>query len=447
MFLGAGPGRFDRMKHYRTRLKTEERWAEAPCEILDKKRAEVITVDPADRKQTMLGFGGAFTEASAYNLRRVGKEARQKALKAYFDPVDGLAYTLGRVSVHGCDFSLGSYLYIKDHDDSLKSFDISRDQPIIDLIHEAETASFKKIRILGSPWTPPYWMKDNNSPIRGGHLLPKYYPIWAKYLAKFVCAYREKGVKVEWLSVQNEPAAVQRWDSCLYTPEEERDFVKVLGPVLQKNRLKDVKILVWDHNRDIMIERVKPIYADPLASRFVWGTAFHWYDAEQFQNVGRHHELYPDKHLLFTEGCQEGGPHWGDDAVGERYGRNYINDLRNQTEGFIDWNLYLDETGGPNHVNNLCSAPILLKIWQEEVVRMPAYWYIGHFSRHIQPGAVQIASSGTGKLLYVAFENPDGRQVLVLQNEKDDPVNLEIRGLREKVRMTAEAHSISTLVF
>jgi glucosylceramidase len=434
------------MRLIRTRLAVEERWAEVPCEEQEKKRAEVITVDPEDVRQTILGFGGAFTEASAYNLRRIGKEARDRAIKAYFDPVEGLGYTLGRVSVHGCDFSLGSYLYIKDYDNSLKSFDISRDKPIIDLIKEAEKVSFKKIKILASPWTPPFWMKDNQSPIRGGSLLPKFYPIWAKYLVKFIKEYRAQGVNVEMLTVQNEPAAVQRWDSCIYSAEEERDFVRVLGPALAKAKLKDVKILVWDHNRDIILDRVKPIYADPVCRNFVWGTAFHWYDNEQFQNIAQHHILYPDKHLLFTEGCQEGGPHFGEPAVGERYGRNMINDLRNHTEGYIDWNLFLDETGGPNHVNNLCSAPIMIRIYQEEVIKMPSYYYIGHFSRFIQPGAVQIGSQGTSKLLYAAFRNPDGRQILVVQNEKDDSVNLEVRGMKEKARWTVEPHSISTLI-
>jgi glucosylceramidase len=435
-----------KMKHYRTCLATVEQWAEAPCEITEKKRAEVITVDPEDTKQTILGFGGAFTEASAYNLKRVGKEVRTRAIRAYFDPVEGLAYSLGRISVHGCDFSLGSYLYIKDRDDRLKTFDISRDQPIIDLIHDAEKYAFKKIKILASPWTPPFWMKDNNSPIRGGHLLPEYYQKWAKYLVRFVKEYRAKDVSVEMMTVQNEPAALQRWDSCLYTAEEERNYVKVLGLALEKARLKDVKLLVWDHNRDLMVERVKPIYEDPVANKYVWGTAFHWYDNEQFQNVAKHYELYPEKHLLFTEGCQENGPHFGEIAVGERYGRNMINDLRNRTEGYIDWSLFLDETGGPNHVNNLCSAPIMIRIFSEELIKMPSYYYIGHFSRFIQPGAVQIGSSGTNKLLYVAFQNPDGRQILVLMNEKDESLNLEVRGMREKIRMAVQPHSISTLV-
>jgi glucosylceramidase len=434
------------MKHFRTKKDSNERLTQVETKLTSKEPLEKITINKNDKKQTILGFGGAFTEASAYNLSRISKEKRDQAIKAYFDPIDGIGYTLGRVSIHGCDFSLGSYLYIKDFDDSLESFSIERDQSIIDLIHDASAYAKKDIAILGSPWTPPFWMKDNNSPIRGGHLLHKYYQIWANYFVKFIDAYQAKGVDIFAVSVQNEPAAVQRWDSCIYSAEEERDFVKVLGPTLEKAGYKDKHILIWDHNRDIMVERAKVIYDDQEASKYVWGTAFHWYDNEQFQNVLKHHELFPDKHLLFTEGCQENGPHFNEYQVGERYGRNMINDLRNYTEGYIDWNLFLDETGGPNHVNNLCSAPLMVKIFHEELVHMPSYYYVGHFSKYIKPKAIQVSSTGTNKLLYVSFINPDGSEVLVVQNQSDEDIHVLVEGLKENFKVTIDKHSISTFI-
>jgi len=434
------------MQQYLTQRDSQNRLSKITPIVISDEACLKLTVHPRKLGQTMLGFGGAFTEASAYNLSRIGKSVREQAIQAYFDPVDGLGYTLGRVSIHGCDFSLGSYLYINDNDDTLESFDISRDQPIINLIKDAERIAKQPIKILGSPWTPPFWMKDNLSPIRGGKLLPKYYSIWAAYFVRFVEEYRKKGVSIEFLSVQNEPAAVQRWDSCIYSAEEERDFVKVLGPTLAKAGLGDQKILIWDHNRDLMVQRAKPIYDDPVAAAYVWGTAFHWYDNEQFKNVLTHHQMFPTKHLLFTEGCQEGGPHFGEWQVGERYGRNMINDLRNFTEGYLDWNLFLDETGGPNHVNNFCSSPVMIRIWNEELVKMPSYYYIGHFSKFIRPGAIQMASEGPDQLLTVAFVNPDGTQVLVVQNEKAEPFNLEVGGMKETFRLTIQPHSISTII-
>lgn len=434
------------MKHYRTRKDTQERLSIVETKLEPSLKTETISVNKDKKKQTIVGFGGAFTESSAYNLSRISKEERNQAIKAYFDPEEGLGYTIGRVSIHGCDFSLGSYLYIKDYDDSLESFDISRDEPIIKLISDASSYAKQNIKILASPWTPPFWMKDNHSPIRGGHLKKEYYQTWANYFVKFINSYEEKGVEIFSVTVQNEPAAVQRWDSCIYSGEQERDFVKVLGKTLHESGYQDKKIYIWDHNRDVMVERAKTVYQDPEASKYVYGTAFHWYDQEQFDQVKIHHELFPDKHLMFTEGCQENGPHFHDYNVGERYGRNMINDLRNYTEGYIDWNLFLDDTGGPNHVNNLCSSPILLKIFHEEIIKNPSYYYIGHISKFVRPQAVQVDSSGTKELLYISFINEDQKEVIIIQNEKEEDINVHIKGLKEEIQATIYAHSINTFI-
>lgn len=396
--------------------------------------------------QTIQGFGGAFTESSAYNLSRINKEQRLKAIQAYFDPKDGLGYTLGRVSIHGCDFSLSSYLYIDDYDDSLESFSIKRDQPIIDLIKDASQFAGQPIELLASPWTPPFWMKDNQSPIRGGKLLQKYDQLWANYIVKFIKAYQEAGGLVTMITVQNEPMAAQRWDSCIYEAEDEARLVKVLGKTFENEGLSNIKIYIWDHNRDQMVNRAKGVYQDKEASKYVYGTAFHWYDQEQFDELKKHHKLFPDKHLLFTEGCQENGPHFHDYAVGERYGRNIINDLRNYNEGFIDWNLFLDDTGGPNHVNNLCSSPVMLKIFHEEVIKNPSYYYIGHFSKYIQKGAVQLLTKGTDELYYVAFKNPNGQIVFIMMNQTDDDVNVHVKGLENGLMISSYRHSIVTVL-
>jgi glucosylceramidase len=433
------------MRHIRTSKRDNERLEEIIVDEIFPLEKAIIQIDTNQKMQTIIGFGGAFTEASAYNLLRVNKEERQKAIKAYFDPVDGLGYSIGRVSIHGCDFSLNSYLYIDDFDDTLDSFSIKRDQPIIDLIKEASRHRGQNIKILASPWTPPFWMKDNQSPIKGGKLLPKYDQIWANYFVKFIRTYEKAGVDVFSVTVQNEPMAVQRWDSCIYEAEDEARFVKVLGKTFEKENL-DQKIYIWDHNRDLMFDRTKKVLADKEASKYVYGTAFHWYDNELFDEVKKTHDAFPDKHLIFTEGCQEGGPHPGEYAVGERYGRNIINDLRNYNEGYIDWNLFLDDTGGPNHVNNLCSSPILLNIFQEQLLKNPSYYYIGHFSKYIKPGAIQIASSINQGLYTVAFENPNGSKIVVIQNEKDQDFTIEIKGLHQSIKCLSKSHSISTLI-
>src|SRR5690554_2460880 len=261
------------MKHIRTSKYDQERFNEIKVKETLPKLTVNININPELKKQKIIGFGGAFTEASAYNLLRINKEERLKAIKAYFDPVDGLGYSIGRVSIHGCDFSLNSFLYIDDYDDTLASFSIKRDEPIIDLIHDASKVRGQKISILASPWTPPFWMKDNNSPIRGGKLLPKYDQTWANYFVKFIKAYEQKGVEIFSVTVQNEPMAVQRWDSCIYEAKDEARFVKVLGKTFKENNLSQ-HIYIWDHNRDLMFERTKAILSDPEASSYVYGTVF-----------------------------------------------------------------------------------------------------------------------------------------------------------------------------
>ncbi|MGZ7440258.1 glycoside hydrolase family 30 protein [Paenibacillus sp. TH7-28] len=407
-------------------------------------------VNPEQSYQTIIGFGGAFTEAAAYTLSRISPEKRAEVVRGYFDPQEGLGYTLGRVHIHSCDFALENYTYVEEGDVELKSFDITRDRKwVLPLIKDATAAAGRPLQLLASPWSPPAWMKTNGDMNHGGQLKPEYRETWALYYTKFIKAYREAEVPVWGISVQNEPAAVQTWDSCIFSGEEERDFVRdYLGPVMHREGLADVQILIWDHNRDLIVERASAVLSDPEAAKYVWGTGFHWYVSEEFDNVGKVHELFPNKHLLFTEGCQEGGVQLGAWFTGERYGRNMIGDLNNWTEGYLDWNLVLDETGGPNHVNNLCDAPIIADTVTDTVHYNSSYYYIGHFSKYIRPGAVRIGLETTGApgLLGTAFRNPDGGVAVVVQNESEAAQSFVLELGGENVTETLPAHSIATYI-
>ncbi len=399
--------------------------------------------------QEMVGFGGAFTESSAYNLSRVNKETREQAIKDYFDKEEGLGYTIGRVSIHGCDFSLNSYTYIDEGDKELKTFDISRDEQwVIPMIKDAEKYAKEPISLLASPWSPPAFMKDNNSMIFGGKLLPEYMDAWAKYYVKFIEEYRKRGLTMWGITVQNEPAAVQRWDSCIYSGEEERDFIKNhLGPIMQNSSAKDVNILIWDHNRDIIVERAKAVLEDPEAAKYVWGTGFHWYVSEEFENVGKVKELFPDKGLLFTEGCQEGGVHFNSWDTGERYARNMIGDFNNFCQGYIDWNLFLDNTGGPNHVNNLCDSPIIVDIFPQNLVHQSSYYKIGHFSKYVRPGAVRIdLQNNADDIQATAFKNVDGTIAFILLNQSDTKKTTSFTVQNKTYKLDLNEHSIMTVL-
>lgn len=408
-----------------------------------------VEVDESISCQTMMGFGGAFTEAAAVTLAKMNPDNRAAVLKSYFDQEVGLGYNIGRVSIHSCDFGLGNYTYVDEGDTSLESFTIDHDQALIlPFVKDALAVRGESIQLLASPWSPPAWMKTTNEMNNGGKLLDDYRSAWANYYVKFIDAYEAAGVPIWGLTVQNEPAAVQTWDSCIYTAEEERDFVRdYLGPTLWNAGYKDKKLLIWDHNRDIMVERAKTVLEDPEAAKYVWGTGFHWYESEAFENVGQVHDLFPDKHLLFTEGCQEGGVKLGEWFTGERYARNMMGDFNNWCEGYLDWNLVLDETGGPNHVNNLCDAPIICDTINDEVIYNSSYYYIGHFSKFIKAGAKRIQSSCDTDLVSLAtFKNPDDTLVLVMMNENDSASNVKINLGNDVFTIEMKAHAITTLV-
>lgn len=398
-----------------------------------------------DTDQVIQGFGGAFTEASAYNLSRVNKDLRQKMLEAYFHPTKGAGYTMGRISINSCDFGLNSYDYVKPYDETLESFDISRDQHIIDLILDATKIAGKKLNIIASPWSPPYWMKDNLQMIKGGTLLPKYYDLWAQYIIKFLLAYKEKGVDIDAVTIQNEPLATQRWESCVYDHEQEKQMVIHLGRAFKKANLH-TKIYIWDHNRDVMYARAEHILKDEEARSYTYGVAFHWYDNVAFDEVLKTHQSFPDKHLLFTEGCQENGPHIGSYEVGERYGMNMMKDIHHGTEGYIDWNLFLDTTGGPNHVNNLCSSPILVDVFPEEMILNPSFHYMSHFSKYVKPGAVRYHSAMEGHIVHNVFKNLDGSLVVILLNHTDESVEIHCEDASFEFSTTMDPHSIQTII-
>jgi glucosylceramidase len=415
-----------------------------------------VFVDPARSFQTLFGIGGALTDASAETFAKLPKDKQQEFLTSCYDTQKGIGYTLGRTNIHSCDFSSDTYTYVTDNDSALKSFSIDHDKKFrIPFIKEVIAAAGGKLTLFCSPWSPPAWMKTNNDMLHGGKLKPEYYQIWSEYFVKFIKAYEAENIPIWGTSIQNEPMATQKWESCIYSAEDERDFLKKnLGPTLEKEGLGDKKIIVWDHNRDLLYQQASTILKDPDAAKYVWGVGFHWYEdwsggTQMFENVGRVHEAFPDKNLIFTEGCNDkfkidSIKNW---SLGERYGRSMINDFNNGTVGWTDWNVLLDETGGPNHTGNFCYAPIHADIKSGQLIYTNSYYYIGHFSKFIRPGAKRVAASTSrSQFLTTAFINDDGKLVVVVMNQtgKKIPYKLWIAG--KAADLTALPHSIATLV-
>ena len=444
---------YSKAKQYCTAKGTEERLKElSPLEFSDKSREieqTTITVNTQKTYQTIEGFGGAFTEAAATTFYKMSPKIQEEILNAYFNPAEGNGYTLCRTHINSCDFSLGNYAYTEvDGDIDLKHFSIEHDrQSLIPLIKSASSVDGAEFKLLASPWSPPAWMKTNGKMNSGGKLKPEYHNTWAKYYARYIKEYAKEDISIWGISVQNEPEAIQTWDSCVYSADEERDFVKNhLGPVLEKEGLSNIKIIIWDHNRNYMYQRAKTVFDDPEASKYVWGTGFHWYDGDNFDNLQLLHDAYPDKKLLFTEGCQEGGLHLGSWDLGERYAHSMINDLNRWCVGFTDWNLILNEEGGPNHVGNYCSAPIIADTKTDKLHYQNSYYYIGHFSRFIKPGAKRVIScSSMDELETTAFINKDGSIAVVILNRTGNDINFALEIENKLTETDIAKHSIKTI--
>jgi glucosylceramidase len=416
-----------------------------------------VFVDPNKTFQTFLGIGGAITDASAEVFAKLPQNKQQELLNAYFSKDKGIGYSLIRTNIHSCDFSSDMYTYVNEGDADLKTFSIEHDKKFkIPLIKKATETAGGKITLYASPWSPPAFMKDTKDMLKGGKLLPEFYQSWANYYVKFINSYQKEGIPVWGLTVQNEPMAKQTWESCIYTAEEERDFLKnYLGPTLSKAGLGDKKITVWDHNRDLMTQRATTILDDPEANKYVWGIGFHWYEtwsggAPMFENVGAVKELYPNKNLLFTEGCNEKFDAnkyqlW---TNGERYGKSMINDFNNGTVGWTDWNILLDEKGGPNHVGNFCFAPIHADTKTGELIYTPSYYFIGHFSKFIGKDAKRISTvTSRSQLISTSFLNQDGKVITVVMNQSNKKVTYNLCIGTNSTEISILPNAIQTLVY
>ncbi|MGI4738622.1 MAG: glycoside hydrolase family 30 protein [Janthinobacterium lividum] len=415
-----------------------------------------VFVDPGHQFQTLLGIGGALTDASAETFFKLPKATQQEFMQAYYSPSQGIGYSLARTSIGSCDFSSASYTYIKEGDASLKSFSVKPDEQYrIPFIKLATAAAGGQLPLFVSPWTPPAFMKTNHDLLHGGKLLPEFRQPWANYYVKFIEAYEKQGIPIWGLTVQNEEMATQKWESCLYTAEEERDFIKeYLGPTLAKNGLGGKKLIAWDHNRDLLFQRASTVLDDPAAAKYVWGIGYHWYETwttsgPLFDNERRVKEAFPNTNLIFTEGCVENFKfdQVNDWKLGERYGNSMLNDFNAGTVGWTDWNVLLDQTGGPNHVGNFCFAPIIADTRTGKLIYTNAYYYIGHFSKFIRPGAKRLATTTNRDWLQAtAFRNPDGKVAVVVMNSGDKPQEFQLWIKGQAASTTSLPHSMATYV-
>ena len=427
-------------------------WEEQKLEASDQMNyTRMLKLYPELTEQEIEGFGGAFTEAAAVSFAELSEEARKEFLEGCFGE-SGLGYVLGRLTMNSCDFGLGNYAYVEEGDEDLHSFDISHDRKqIIPLVKKAmERAGKKDFGIIVSPWSPPAYMKTNGEMNHGGKLREEYRKLWADYYVKYLLELKKEGLPVKYLTVQNEPEAVQTWDSCIYTAEEEGAFVaEYLKPALEAAGLGDIQIFIWDHNKENMYHRAKGSFSIPGCREAVSGVAVHWYTGDHFEAIRAVKKAYPEQRIFFTEGCVEYSrfADSGEVEKAEMYAHDILGNLKEGMEAYFDWNLLLNVQGGPNHVENFCAAPIMCD-GQGGIEKRLSYYYIGQFSRYVKPGAKRIlASCYTTGLETAAFVNPDGSRAAVLLNRTGNAIPVCLTEDGECTFLEAAARTISTVVY
>ena len=380
---------------------------------------QIINIYPEITYQSIIGFGGAFTESTGFALKSLPKEKQVNLLNEYFSK-SGLNYSIGRLPIGSSDFSLKSYSYSNKTD--LSDFSIEKDKEYIISTVKSALKINPNLKFLASIWSPPKFMKSNKLLVLGGKLLKEHKQTLADYYCKYIKEYFKNEIFINYITVQNEPNAVQIWESCLYSPEEEMDFaVNYLFPTLKRNQL-NTKILIWDHNKEKLFTRSLAELKDNKSLEAISGIAFHWYTGDHFENIELTHNAFPGKLLFHTEGCTGYSKFNPKEEVknAEIYGHDILGDLNSGIHAFIDWNLILDNKGGPNHKLNYCNSPVMINKEKDDYIKNLTFYYIGHFSKFIQTGAKRIAfSKYTSDIEITSFINPDNSIAVVLMNRND----------------------------
>lgn len=375
------------------------------------------------------------------------KDDIQKQLLSDYFSSNGIGYSFCRTTIGSCDFSLENYSYLNVP--NINEFSIERDkQYLIPMIKSALKMN-PNITLVASPWSPPAFMKDNNQMNNGGKLLNTYKQLWADYLVHYINAYKKEGIKISYMTIQNEPNAVQSWESCNYTATEEMNLLQhYLFPTFKFYNMQ-MKFLVWDQNKERILYRINEMYKDKNNSDYMSGIAYHYYTGDHFNNLALAKQLCPELLLIHTEGCtgysKSDTKHELENA--EIYAHDIIGDLNNGCNAYIDWNIVLDYKGGPNHKNNYCNAPIMTNRNKNGYTKMLSFYYIGHFSKYIKPGAKRIAySSYTDEIEITSFCNKDGSLVVVVLNKNDYSMPYILNIGNDILKDTIEKHSIVTYV-
>lgn len=408
-----------------------------------------FAVNQTSRFQTILGFGGAFTDAAGLNILNISSTLQKKLLMSYFSQ-NGIEYSIGRIPMASCDFSTHPYSYDDNEGDfQMQNFSLTKEDLHlkIPLMLTAMNMSKRSIKFFGSPWAAPAWMKTNGK-MQGAGILKgvagdKFHEAWALYFAKFLKGYEDKGVKIWGLTVQNEPSTGfipgYAFQCMGFSATMEREFVnKDLGPTLAKFGYSDVKLMMLDDARIFVQGWADTMLSDPQTAKYISGIALHWYN-EQLTSPNKLtavHNKFPSHFLLNTEACtgwigpsSERGVHLGEWSRGNKYSHSIIENLSHWSAGWVDWNLALNMRGGPNWVNNIVDSPIIVDAKNQAFYKQPMYYHLGHFSKFVPPGSqrISVTSSRYHSLEFIGFVTPQSNTILVVLNTQAKSASISIR--------------------
>jgi len=402
-----------------------------------------ITIDSSQTYQEIDGFGYTLTGGSALHLNNMTDSSRVDLLQELFGTgEDEIGVSYLRLSIGASDLDEAPFSYNDlpegETDEQLEQFSLANDTlnliPVLKEILEITP----EIKILGSPWSPPVWMKDNGD-TRGGSLKEEYYPAYARYFVKYIEAMAAEGITIDAITIQNEPLHPGNNPSLLMKAEAQKEFIKNhLGPIFEENNIK-TKIILYDHNADRPDYPIS-ILDDPEAAKYIDGSAFHLYGGE-IEALSKVHEAHPDKNLYFTEQWV-GAP--GDFAQEMDWHTEnlIIGATRNWSRNVLEWNLAADENQKPHTDRGGCDRCLgALTISGDSVTREPAYYIIAQASKFVRPGSIRISSNEIEELPNVAFKTPEGKIVLIVQNkaEKEKILELKIGNESKTVKLPAEA--------
>lgn len=407
-----------------------------------------ITVDPAQTFQTIDGFGNCLTGGSATLLHRMDAASRTKLLKELFTTEAnhiGISYL--RISIGASDLSDRVFSYndlpAGETDPEMARFSLEPERVDLIPVLKEILAIYPDIKIMGSPWSAPTWMKTNNHS-KGGSLKPEYFDAYAKYFVKYIQGMQAEGIAIDAITIQNEPLHPGNNPSMYMTAEDQALFIKrSLGPAFRKADIK-TKIIVYDHNAD-RPDYPLTILNDPEAAQYVDGSAFHLYGGS-IDTLSLVHNAHPDKNLYFTEQWV-GAPGNLEKDLAWHVRTLIIGGTRNWCRNVLEWNLAADPQNDPHTVGGCDRCLGTVTIDGNKVTRNPAYYILAHASKFVRPGSVRIGSNTSPSLPNVAFKTADGRIVLIVQNNSDKQQTFSINFNNKSVSAVLDKGAVGTYVW